>query len=95
MKWSDGLWGANQQWGVYSNFPIAGLGNLSLSPKDWADSTGALFGTSLPGSDFSIAQSGQSIVLTYSGVPEPSTYALLALGALALACVRLRKKTVR
>ena len=95
VKWSDGLWGANQQWVVYSNFPIAGLGNLSLSPKDWADSTGALFGTALPGSTFSIAQSGQSIVLTYSGVPEPSTYALLALAALAFACARLRKKSVR
>ena len=95
VKWSDGLWGATQQWVVYSRFNVSGIENFSLGSDNWADSTGALFGTSLPGSDFSIAQSGQSIVLTYSGVPEPSTYALLAMAALALVCARLRKKTVR
>jgi len=95
VKWSDGLWGANQQWVVYSRFNVSGIENFSLGSANWADSTGALFGTALPDSAFSIEHSGQNIVLNYAGVPEPSTYALLALAALALACARLRKKTAR
>jgi len=84
VKWSDGLWGANRQWVVYSGFTVVGFENLSIASFNWADSTGALFSDLLPGSTFSIAQSGQSIVLTYTGVPEPSTTALLAMGTLAL-----------
>jgi len=92
VKWSDGLWGANQQWVVYSGFTVVGFENLSIASFNWADSTGALFNAALPGSTFSIAQSGQSIVLSYSGVPEPSITALLAMGTLALLFFVGRKK---
>ena len=95
VKWSDGLWGANQQWVVYSGFSVSGFGRLSLASDNWADSTGALFNNALPGSTFSLEQQGSSIVLSYSGVPEPSTYTLLALAALALACARQRKMLAR
>lgn len=90
MKWSDGLWGANRQWVVYSNFSVSGFGNLALD-SDWLDSDGALFGDLLPDSTFSIAQSGNTIVLNYTGVPEPSTWALLALSAATLAIRTLRR----
>ena len=91
VKWSDGLWGTNRQWVVYSNFSISGFGNLALD-SDWLDSDGALFSTMLPDSTFSIAQSGNAIVLNYTGVPEPSTWALLTLSA-AVLCVRSLRRT--
>jgi fibronectin-binding autotransporter adhesin len=84
VKWSDVLWGENRQWVVYSNFFIDDFANFHLAPADWLDSDGALFNTALPGSAFSIAPFGDEIVLTYTGVPEPSIYALLALSAVLL-----------
>ena len=43
---------------------------------------------------FTVVQN-DGLAISYNAVPEPSTYALLALAALALACARLRKKTAR
>ncbi len=94
MKWSDGLWGADRQWVVYSNFSISGFENLTLD-SDWLDSDGALFGDLLPGSTFSLAQSGNEIVLNYSGVPESSTWALLGLSAAVLGVRALRRRRAK
>jgi len=41
---------------------------------------------------FSIIQSGNNLILDYEAVPEPSTYALLAAGALGYALNRRRRK---
>ena len=95
VKWSDGLWGANRQWVVYSGFAVLGFENLGIATFNWADSTGALFSELLPGSAFSLAQSGNDIVLNYTGVPEPASAVLIALGVLTIAWVRHRKKPAR
>ncbi len=91
VKWTDGLWGANRQWVVYSNFSVINFGNLALNVTNWTDSDGALFDTLLPESTFSIAQSGNEIVLNYNGVPEPSTWVLLALSAAVLGIRAVRR----
>lgn len=59
---------------------------------NWADSDGALFDAMMPDSTFSIAQSGNEIVLNYAGVPEPSTWALFALSAAVLGVRALRRR---
>ncbi len=92
VKWSDGLWGTNRQWVIYAGFTAVGFTNFVLDPVDWLDSDGALFSELLPESSFSVANIGQEIVLNYQGVPEPSTWALLALSLLGVAgyCSRRR-----
>ena len=93
VKWSDQLWGTNRQWVVYSGFIPSYVANFSLDLTNWADIDGALFDTLLPDSTFSLAQSGQDIVLNYQGVPEPSTWALL-IAAVLLAALRLRRQVI-
>jgi len=89
ILWSDAFWKSNQSWLLYQ---VDGTttGNFSLTSTNWQDSSGNVFNTSLIGSAFSITQNGQNLMLTYA-VPEPSTYALLGLGAIAL-IIAVRKR---
>lgn len=97
VKWSDSLWSANRQWVIYSNFLIVGFedlfGNyLTLNAVNWADSEGTLFNNALPDSEFSLARSGNDILLNYTGVPEPSLSSLLCFSAVALGFLRHRRR---
>jgi autotransporter-associated beta strand protein len=99
VNWTDALWTTDQSWTIYQVSGLtSGLENLSIaSYASLLDANGNEFGTSLTGGSFSIAQNGQNVVLNYNAappaeaIPEPSTYALFGLGALALVIAYRRK----
>jgi autotransporter-associated beta strand protein len=96
VNWTDSLWSSNQSWTIYQvSGSTTGLTNLSLADYyALLDASGNSFGSTLTGASFSIKQSGQDVVLEYNAasVPEPSTYVLFGLGALALVIAYQRKR---
>ncbi len=93
VNWTDSLWSSNQSWTIYQvSGATTGLNNFTIASGALFDAYGNDFATTLAGSSFSITQNGQNVTLTYT-VPEPSTYALFGLGALALVIAVRRKRT--
>jgi MYXO-CTERM domain-containing protein len=94
--WDSAL---EQSWDIYEYFSLTlsndyeqfRLGNLTR--LFLVDSTGFLSesGQAIPSNRFTIIDTGASLRLVYSPIPEPSTYGL-ALGALALAGAALRRR---
>jgi autotransporter-associated beta strand protein len=88
VNWSDAFWttdktGANG-WLVFSvDGTVTGFENLSLSGL-LLDSLGNSLASQRAGANFGLSQVNNDVYLTYTAVPEPSTYALLVLGAAAL-----------
>ena len=93
VNWTDSLWASDQSWTIYQVTGLtSGLEHLSLADYTaLLDAYGNDFGTTRAGSTFSISQNGQDVTLTYT-VPEPSTYALIGLGGLALVVAYRRKR---
>jgi len=90
VLWSDAFWDDSRNgsdgWLLYE---VAGttfdFANLGLTTEDWLDSEGNALLAARPGAVFSLHQEGNDIYLSYAVVPEPSAWALLAFGLVALA----------
>jgi autotransporter-associated beta strand protein len=93
VDWSDSFWNVNRSWLVLdlSSGVTTGFNNLSLGGS-LLDSLGNTLNPTTRGS-FSVAKSGQDVVLNFVAVPEPATCGLAIVGlGLAAAIGRLGRK---
>jgi autotransporter-associated beta strand protein/T5SS/PEP-CTERM-associated repeat protein len=98
VDWSDDFWKTSRTWTIIDfSGPGDSLGLFMLggSESSWLDSLGMSLATAnttygRQGSTFSVARSGQDIVLTYTAVPEPSTIMLAGVAA-CVGCLAYRR----
>lgn len=95
--WTDTLWSSDQSWVIYSSSnAIQNASNLTLVSENWLDSNGGSF-NALRGPDNSsfaldTTTNPNQIVLNFTAVPEPSTYAVMSLGLAAFGWFARRKR---
>ena len=95
VNWNDQLWNnyikTSDGWLIYTvGGSITGLNNLTVSGS-FLDSNGLALSTARPNSYFNLYQVGNNVYLNYA-IPEPSTYALMGLGALVLVIAVCRRR---
>mgnify|MGYP002137935114 CR=1 FL=1 len=91
VAWTDAFWTTSHSWQVYSASTLTNFSNLSLVTANWADAGGNLFDATLGGATFNLSAVGSNVFLNYTAVPEPSTYAMMALGLAGMGLVARRR----
>jgi hypothetical protein len=93
-NFANAFWTTNHDWLVFDNANSPTIAGSFVLGSITADSTTAAFGTAATnGGAFSFTQTGNDIYLTYTAIPEPSTYAVLAgFATLGLAAYRRRRQ---
>jgi fibronectin-binding autotransporter adhesin len=88
VNWSDSFWDVNRSWMVYdlSGGTTTGLSNLSLGGSLLDSQSQPLSPTSR--GYFTTSLSGQDVVLSFTAVPEPSTWAMALVGLSAGLVIR-------
>lgn len=96
VDWNNAFWSTNQSWLVIDSASTLNAGNLSLVSANWLDGFGNNFDSVRPGAAFNFTSAGSDLYLNFNvaQVPEPSTYAMIAVGCgmLAIGAWRRRRK---
>jgi autotransporter-associated beta strand protein len=93
VDWSDAFWASSQTWTFLTVAgTTTGFSDLSLVNSSLLDAAGNSLATSRAGATFSLAQSGNNVLVSYAAVPEPSSAALTLLGLVSTLALARRRR---